>query len=146
MPKNAVDAMASNSKLGKDIFGVGMHYPSGSPSMSRKAPSYPSASQQQAAARLGKALISSEACSCVPSYSTAVAMAAAINRNYINGGITGFVNWALLVSWYDFLDYPNHGLFRATQPWSGRWPRRSRRWPRRQQLPTATVSKGIPRC
>jgi hypothetical protein len=46
-------------------------------------------------------------------------VARAINRGYLDGEMTGFVNWPILASLYQNLDFSDDGLITANQPWSG---------------------------
>lgn len=46
-------------------------------------------------------------------------LARAMNRHYIDGQITGNLNWALLAAWYDNFPIGGTGLLTAERPWSG---------------------------
>ncbi|WP_460516373.1 discoidin domain-containing protein [Flindersiella endophytica] len=46
-------------------------------------------------------------------------LARAMNRHYIDGRITGNLNWALLAAWYDNFPIGGTGLLTAERPWSG---------------------------
>lgn len=49
----------------------------------------------------------------------AIAMARAINRGYIDGKMTAYINWPLIATIYPNLPYNTVGLMVANQPWSG---------------------------
>ncbi|MDR3627100.1 MAG: T9SS type A sorting domain-containing protein [Ignavibacteriaceae bacterium] len=49
----------------------------------------------------------------------ALALARAINRDYIDSKITAMINWSLVCSWYNTLPDWGMGLLQADQPWSG---------------------------
>lgn len=46
-------------------------------------------------------------------------LARAMNRHYLDAGITGNLNWALLAAWYDSYPIGGTGLMTAERPWSG---------------------------
>lgn len=49
----------------------------------------------------------------------ATAMARGINRGYLDGKTTAYINWPLVASITPNLDYNGVGLIQANQPWSG---------------------------
>ncbi len=49
----------------------------------------------------------------------AIPLARALNRDYIDGRITAYINWSLIAAWYRTLPYYGDGLMLADQPWSG---------------------------
>jgi Glycosyl hydrolase family 59/Ricin-type beta-trefoil lectin domain-like len=53
--------------------------------------------------------------------SGAPAMARAINRGYIDGDMTAYINWPLIAAIYPDLPYSSVGLMVANQPWSGNY-------------------------
>eukprot|EP01047_Picozoa_sp_COSAG01_P001362 COSAG01_NODE_30_length_36127_cov_41.433234_36_plen_228_part_00 len=84
-----VDAMLDDPDLKASIAAVGSHYSHVEPTVKERASMIP--------------MVGSETCSCMPSFEMAMMMAASINRDYILGSVTGYVNWALVVGWYDFV-------------------------------------------
>lgn len=111
---SVANAMVSNSTFNASINIVGVHYPcTGGDGGS--ATSCPNTSN---ALSLGKPLWASENGS--QDYNTgAIPMARAINRGYIDGKMTAYINWPLIASIYDNLPYNTVGLMVANQPWSG---------------------------
>src|SRR5207237_10618764 len=49
----------------------------------------------------------------------AVNLARGINRDYIDGRMTAYINWPLIAAVYPNLPFPTMGLALAAQPWSG---------------------------
>ncbi|HVX44559.1 MAG TPA: discoidin domain-containing protein [Mycobacteriales bacterium] len=49
----------------------------------------------------------------------AAPLARVMNRHYLDVGITGNLNWALLAAWYDNFPIGGTGLLAAERPWSG---------------------------
>jgi hypothetical protein len=49
----------------------------------------------------------------------ALPLARALNRDYIDGRMTGYINWSLIAAWYRTLPYYGDGLMLADEPWSG---------------------------
>jgi hypothetical protein len=49
----------------------------------------------------------------------AVALARGINRDYIDGKMTAYINWPVVAALYPNLPYPSMGVAVAAQPWSG---------------------------
>jgi hypothetical protein len=49
----------------------------------------------------------------------AIPLARALNRDYIDGRMTAYINWSLIAAWYRTLPYYGDGLMLADQPWSG---------------------------
>ena len=108
------DAMVSDSTFKAAVDIVGVHYPcTGGDGGS--ATSCPNTSN---ALNLGKQLWASENGS--QDYNSgSIPMARAINRGYIDGKMTAYINWPLIASIYDNLPYNTVGLMVANQPWSG---------------------------
>lgn len=108
------DAMVSDSTFKAAVDIVGVHYPcTGGDGGS--ATSCPNTSN---ALSLGKQLWASENGS--QDYNSgAIPMARAINRGYIDGKMTAYINWPLIASIYNNLPYNTVGLMVANQPWSG---------------------------
>jgi O-glycosyl hydrolase len=106
------DAMAADPTFNAAIDIVGNHYPNTTVNGYESSPSTPRAEQ------LGKPLWASEQGS-NPYDSGGATLAREINRAYIDGLMTGTINWSLINSWYDGLPYPKDGLMQANKPWSG---------------------------
>lgn len=51
-----------------------------------------------------------------------------INRSFISGGMTGFITWAIVGSYYFNLTLPNAGLIAANTPWSGAYTVQPNAW------------------
>jgi len=49
----------------------------------------------------------------------AVALARGINRDYIDGKMTAYINWPVIAALYPNLPFPSMGVAVAAQPWSG---------------------------
>lgn len=49
----------------------------------------------------------------------AVALARGINRDYIDGRMTAYLNWPVIAALYPNLPFPTMGVAVAAQPWSG---------------------------
>ena len=107
-------AMASDSTFKNAIDIVGVHYPctGGDGGSNTSCPSTSSALS------LGKQLWASENGS-QDENNGAFAMARAINRGYIDGKMTAYINWPLIAAIYPNLPYDTVGLMIANQPWSG---------------------------
>ncbi|MFC8722137.1 RICIN domain-containing protein [Kitasatospora sp. NPDC057198] len=105
-------AMHSDAALDRAVDVVGVHYPCGYLSAADTCPSSPDAQA------LGKPLWASENGS-QDIESGAVAMARAINRGYLDGKMTAFVNWPVVAALYPNLFFHTDGLVTADQPWSG---------------------------
>jgi hypothetical protein len=104
--------MASDSTLRAAVGVVGAHYPCGYLTAMTSCPSTSTAES------LGKPLWASENGS-EDAETGAEPVARAINRGYLDGEMTGFVNWPILASLYQNLDFSDDGLITANQPWSG---------------------------
>ncbi|MEX3105720.1 MULTISPECIES: ricin-type beta-trefoil lectin domain protein [unclassified Streptomyces] len=93
---------------------IGTHYPCGYRSAQTNC-SVPSA-----ATSTGKPLWASENGS--DDYNAgAAAMARGINRGYIDGRMTSYLNWPVIAALTPNLPYPTMGLALAAQPWSGHY-------------------------
>ncbi len=93
---------------------VGEHYPCGWLSTSITCNSTSDAQH------LNKPLWASENGS--QNYQTgASAMARQLNRDYIDGRMTGSLNWSAVASWYSTLPFYGDGLMLAAQPWTGHY-------------------------
>ncbi|MFI0898948.1 ricin-type beta-trefoil lectin domain protein [Streptomyces sp. NPDC020983] len=102
----------SNAAFAASVGVIGTHYPCGYRS------SQSSCSVPAAALSSGKQLWASENGS--DDYNGgAQAMARGINRGYIDGKMTAYLNWPVVASITPNLPYPTMGLALASQPWSG---------------------------
>jgi glycosyl hydrolase family 59/glycosyl hydrolase family 59 (putative galactocerebrosidase) len=89
---------------------VGIHYPC----------SVLRCSRSQDAIDLGKPLFASE--SGWNNYLTgAVRLAAEMNHEYVDSGITAFINWPAAYAWYPTVQMQGSGLLKANEPWSGHY-------------------------
>jgi O-glycosyl hydrolase len=104
--------MASDSALDNAVGIVGSHYPCGYLSSMTSCPSTSTAES------LGKPLWASENGS-EDADTGAPAVARAINRGYIDGDMTAYVNWPIVASAYQNTVFDSDGLLTADQPWSG---------------------------
>lgn len=113
---SVADALASDSTFANAVDIVGSHYPcTGGDGGS--ATSCPSTANAQS---LNKPLWASENGS-QDENTGAVAMARAMNRDYIDGKMTADINWPLIAAIYPNLPYNTVGLMVANQPWSGNY-------------------------
>ncbi|MFF7952159.1 ricin-type beta-trefoil lectin domain protein [Streptomyces griseorubiginosus] len=102
----------SNASFASAVSAIGTHYPCGY----RSAQS--DCSVPAAALSSGKPLWASENGS--DDYNGgAQAMARGINRGYIDGRMTAYLNWPVVAALTPNLPYPTMGLALAAQPWSG---------------------------
>jgi O-glycosyl hydrolase len=102
----------SNPAFAASVGVIGTHYPCGYRS------SQSSCGVPAAALSSGKQLWASENGS--DDYNGgAQAMARGINRGYIDGKMTAYLNWPVVASITPNLPYPTMGLALASQPWSG---------------------------
>ncbi|AOR30516.1 galactosylceramidase [Streptomyces fodineus] len=111
------DDIASNSELSKAVDILGTHYPCGYRSDQKDCSSTHNGSNGAAQAS-GKQLWASENGSDDADYG-AVAMARGINRGYLDGKMTAYINWPIVASISPNLDFNGVGLIQANQPWSG---------------------------
>jgi len=105
-------AMRSDSALSAAVDVVGSHYPCGYLS------TMTSCSSSSDAIATGKTLWASENGS-EDAETGAPAVARAINRGYIDGRMTAYVNWPVVAALYQNLEFHSDGLVTADQPWSG---------------------------
>ncbi len=106
------DTMASDTALDNAVGVVGSHYPCSYLS------SMTSCSSTSTAESLDKPLWASENGS-EDADTGAPAVARAINRGYIGGDMTAYINWPIVASAYQNTDFNSDGLITANQPWSG---------------------------
>ncbi|MFC0540268.1 discoidin domain-containing protein [Kutzneria chonburiensis] len=107
-------ALATDPAFAAAVDVVGQHYVCGYLTAYTSCPS-PSTAQQ-----LNKPLWASEQGS-QPYDTGAAPLARALNRQYIDGRITGAVNWSLEWSAYQGLPFAGDGLLLANEPWSGHY-------------------------
>jgi O-glycosyl hydrolase len=102
----------SNSAFASAVAILGAHYPCGYRS------SQATCTVPAAATSSGKPLWASENGS--DDYNAgAQAMARGINRGYIDGGMTAYINWPIVAAITPNLPYATMGVALAPQPWSG---------------------------
>jgi len=109
---DVADAMASDSAFRNAVDIVGTHYPCGYMTAFTSCPSTSTAQS------LGKPLWASENGS-EDADGGAPAVARAINRDYIDGRMTSYINWPVIAALYPNLHYATDGMSIAAQPWSG---------------------------
>ncbi|MFI1092692.1 ricin-type beta-trefoil lectin domain protein [Streptomyces sp. NPDC020917] len=109
---SVADDMASDSAFDAAVDVVGVHYPCGYLASAQYCPSTGTAQG------LGKPLWASENGS-QDATDGAAATARAINRDYTDGRMTGYINWPLVAGIYPNLHFSTDGLVVAQQPWSG---------------------------
>jgi hypothetical protein len=120
---DVADAMATDPAFSNSIDIVGSHYPcTGGDGGS--ATTCPSTTNAQ---NLGKQLWASENGS-QDENSGATAMARALNRGYLDGKMTAYINWPLIAAIYPNLPYNTVGLMVANQPWSGNYSVGKQTW------------------
>ena len=111
---NIANDVDSNSAFAASVNILGAHYPCGYRS------SQSSCSTPSAALSSGKQLWASENGS--DDYNGgAQAMARGINRGYIDGKMTAYLNWPIVAAITPNLPYPTMGVALAPQPWSGHY-------------------------
>ncbi|MCO5992040.1 ricin-type beta-trefoil lectin domain protein [Actinoallomurus rhizosphaericola] len=111
---DVADAMASDPAFKNAVDIVGTHYPCGYMTAFTSCPS------TSAAQGLGKPLWASENGS-EDADGGAPAVARAINRDYIDGRMTSYINWPVIAALYPNLHYSTDGMSIAAQPWSGNY-------------------------
>ncbi|MFH8840654.1 ricin-type beta-trefoil lectin domain protein [Streptomyces sp. NPDC017868] len=111
---NLAKAMTDDPALNSAIDVIGMHYPCG------YLGPMTTCNSTATAQALGKPIWASESGS--QDYNTgAPAVARAINRDYIDGKMTSFMNWPVVAALYQNLYFSTDGLSLAAQPWSGNY-------------------------
>ncbi|KND25703.1 ricin-type beta-trefoil lectin domain protein [Streptomyces acidiscabies] len=104
----------SNAAFRAAVDSIGTHYPCGYRSAQTNC------SVPAAATSTGKQLWASENGS--DDYNAgAPAVARGINRGYIDGRMTAYLNWPVVAAITPNLPYPTMGLALAAQPWSGHY-------------------------
>ncbi|MET8629140.1 ricin-type beta-trefoil lectin domain protein [Kitasatospora sp. NPDC004669] len=108
------DAMATDPAFRNAVDIVGVHYPCGYMSSFTNCPSTPNAKA------LGKPLWASENGS-EDANDGAGAVARGINRDYLDGKMTSFINWPVIAALYPNLFFSTDGMSIANEPWSGNY-------------------------
>jgi hypothetical protein len=111
---NIANDINSNSAFAASVNIIGAHYPCGYRSAQTNC------GVPAAAISSGKPLWASENGS--DDYNGgAQAMARGINRGYIDGKMTAYLNWPVIAAITPNLPYPTMGVALAAQPWSGHY-------------------------
>jgi len=106
------DAVVSDPAFAAAVDVIGSHYVCGYRSAQTNCPSSTNALAS------GKTLWASENGS--DDYNAgAPALARGINRGYLDGRMTGYLNWPVIAALYPNLPFPTMGVAVAAQPWSG---------------------------
>jgi hypothetical protein len=106
------DAVVSDSAFAAAVDVLGSHYVCGYRGPQTNCPSSANALAS------GKVLWASENGS--DDYNAgAAALARGINRGYIDGRMTAYINWPVIAALYPNLPFPTMGVAVAAQPWSG---------------------------
>ncbi|MFJ2865593.1 ricin-type beta-trefoil lectin domain protein [Kitasatospora sp. NPDC087314] len=111
---SVADAMAGDPAFKSAVDIVGVHYPCG------YLGSYTSCPSTANAQGLGKPLWASENGS-EDANDGAGPVARAINRDYIDGRMTSYLNWPVIAALYPNLFFSTDGMSIANQPWSGNY-------------------------
>ena len=119
LPWDDVDAMVADPALAKAVDVIGSHYAGGA--------------VPAAAHSFGKPVWSSEDGPWTDEWNGVVGGSYApfgsmYNLNYVDGRMTATVVWNLVTSYYDNTIFPNSGLLRAAEPWSGHYDVTSPVW------------------
>ena len=115
---SVADAMVSDSTFNNSVDIVGVHYPCGYGS------AFTTCSSTANARSLGKPLWASENGSESTDGSStfgAWSVARALNRDYLDGQMTSYINWPVIAALYPNLYYADQGMSIANQPWSGNY-------------------------
>jgi hypothetical protein len=115
---SVADAMTTDSTFKAAVDIVGVHYPCGYGS------AFTTCSSTANAQALGKPLWASENGSESTDGSStfgAWSVARALNRDYIDGRMTSYLNWPIIAALYPNLHYSDQGMSIANQPWSGNY-------------------------
>jgi hypothetical protein len=109
---SVADDAVNNTNFRNAVDVLGVHYVCGYRSAQTNCPSSANA------LATGKALWASENGS--DDYNAgAPALARGINRDYIDGRMTAYINWPVIAAVYPNLPFPTMGVALAPQPWSG---------------------------
>ena len=109
---SVADAMVTDPAFNSSVDIVGVHYPCGYLGSFTSCPSTANAQS------LGKPMWASENGS-EDANDGATAVARAINRDYIDGKMTSYINWPVIAALYPNLYFGTDGMSIAQQPWSG---------------------------
>jgi hypothetical protein len=107
-------AMLKDADFAAAVDVVGSHDPGGARSDYRACPSTPDA------AALNKPLWNSETSAQAHDVG-AGPIARSINRDYLDGAMTGHLYWSIVSAWYANLPIPDTGLVLADTPWAGHY-------------------------
>jgi hypothetical protein len=108
------DDMAGDAAFRNAVDVIGVHYPCG------YLGNYADCPSSAPAQALGKTLWASENGS-QDANDGAAAAARAINRGYIDGKMTSYINWPVIAALYPNLFFSTDGMSMANQPWSGNY-------------------------
>ncbi|MER5638895.1 ricin-type beta-trefoil lectin domain protein [Kitasatospora sp. NPDC002227] len=111
---SVADAMATDPAFKQAVDIVGVHYPCGYLGSFNSCPSTATAQG------LGKPLWASENGS-EDANDGATSVARAINRDYLDGRMTSYINWPVIAALYPNLFFGTDGMSIASQPWSGNY-------------------------
>jgi hypothetical protein len=106
------DEVSKDPELAQALDIVGSHYPCGYLNGMNECGSSDNAKA------IGKQLWASETGS-QDYMGGGSAVARALNREYLDGKMTAYINWPIVASVYDNIPWPGQGLIKANQPWSG---------------------------
>ncbi|MBS2551583.1 ricin-type beta-trefoil lectin domain protein [Catenulispora sp. NL8] len=111
---SVADAMTTDPAFKKAVDIVGVHYPCGY--LSSESTCNSTANAQS----LGKPLWASENGS-EDANDGAAATARGINRGYLDGKMTSYINWPVIAALYQNMYFSTDGMAEASQPWSGNY-------------------------
>jgi len=117
------DDMAADPTFNAAVDVIGVHYPCGYGSAFTSCRNT-SDKSQTTAINSGKPLSASENGSESTDGTTsfgAAPVARALNRDYIDGRMTSYINWPLIAALYPNLNFNDQGMSIANQPWSGNY-------------------------
>jgi glycosyl hydrolase family 59/ricin-type beta-trefoil lectin protein/glycosyl hydrolase family 59 (putative galactocerebrosidase) len=109
---SVADDAANNAAFRNAVDVFGVHYVCGYRGPQTNCPS------TATAVNSGKVLWASENGSDDYNFGAA-ALARGINRDYIDGRMTAYLNWPVIAAVYPNLPFPSMGVAQAPQPWSG---------------------------
>jgi len=109
---SVADDTVNNAAFRNAVDVLGVHYVCGYRGPQTNCPS------SATAVATGKTLWASENGSDDYNFGAA-ALARGINRDYIDGRMTAYINWPVIAAVYPNLPFPSMGVALAPQPWSG---------------------------